>query len=112
MYRDYRKRCYKGEFLPGQICLYTSCSPWVMNLATQDTLGGAQSDYVQQCFQSIADQFSDLRITSLAMPRIGAGLGGLAWDDITALLEKLLGPLPIPIIIYETYQPGVEANEF
>ena len=83
-----------------------------MNLATQDRLGGAQSDYVQQCFQSIADHFSDLGISSLAIPRIEAGLGTLEYNDITALLEKILGPLPIPIIIYETYQPGVEADEF
>ena len=112
MYQDYRRRCHKNEFRPGQICLYTSCTPWVLNLATQDSLGGARLEYVQQCFQAIADSHSQSGITSLAMPRIAAGLGGLEWDDVVALLRAILGPLPIPIVVYEEYKSGFQAQEF
>ena len=31
----------------------------------------------------------DLKITSIAMPAIGAGLGGLNWDDVKAIINKV-----------------------
>ena len=33
-------------------------------------------------------------MAGLALPRIGAGLGGLRWADVRAVLEEELAPLP------------------
>jgi O-acetyl-ADP-ribose deacetylase (regulator of RNase III) len=33
-------------------------------------------------------------VAGLALPRIGAGLGGLRWADVRAILEEELAPLP------------------
>ena len=33
-------------------------------------------------------------LEGLALPRIAAGLGGLAWDDVAAVLKAELAPLP------------------
>ena len=41
-------------------------------------------------------------ITSLALPRIGAGLGGLEWTEVRSLIIKALDPLPISIMVYES----------
>lgn len=46
------------------------------------------------------------------MPRIAAGLGGLEWSDVMDLALDILDPLPIPILIYSDYEPGVMADEW
>jgi O-acetyl-ADP-ribose deacetylase (regulator of RNase III) len=35
-----------------------------------------------------------LRIASIAVPPLGCGNGGLAWDDVRPLIEKALAEVP------------------
>jgi O-acetyl-ADP-ribose deacetylase (regulator of RNase III) len=51
------------------------------------------------------------KIKSVALPRLATGVGGLDWKDVKPLIEKHLGHLPVPIYVYATYQPGVQAKE-
>jgi hypothetical protein len=50
--------------------------PWVLNLAPQDVLGGARLEYVDI---ELGEYYEREGIASLALPMIGAGLGGLEW---------------------------------
>ena len=50
-------------------------------------------------------------ITSLALPALATGVGGLAWTDIKPLIERNLGDLKIPIYVYATYHKGQRATE-
>jgi hypothetical protein len=43
--------------------------------------------------------------------RLATGVGGLDWKDVKPLLEKHLGQLSIPVYVYGTYHPGVQAAE-
>jgi hypothetical protein len=38
-------------------------------------------------------------------------VGGLKWEDVKPLIEKHLGHLPIPVYVYTTFRPGVQAKE-
>jgi O-acetyl-ADP-ribose deacetylase (regulator of RNase III) len=49
--------------------------------------------------------------TSLALPKLATGVGGLDWKDVRPLIEKHLGDLAIPIYVYAHYKPGVAAEE-
>ncbi len=48
---------------------------------------------------------------SVALPRLATGVGGLSWDEIKPLIEKHLGDLDIPVIVYGVYRRGVAATE-
>ena len=37
---------------------------------------------------------AQLSVAGLALPRIGAGLGGLRWADVRAILDEELAALP------------------
>lgn len=111
MFQEYRRRCHKGELQPGGHYLYRESIPWVLNLATQDTSGGARIEFVERCFEDFVDYYEEEGITSLAMPRIAAGLGRLEWVDVKALICDALGPLPIPVYVYEEFQRGLKAKE-
>lgn len=44
-------------------------------------------------------------VTAIALPAIGAGLGGLKWNDVKAILEKVSNDYPnVDLYIVETYQ--------
>lgn len=44
-------------------------------------------------------------ITAIALPAIGAGLGGLKWEDVKAILDKVSNDYPnIDLYVVETYQ--------
>ena len=46
-----------------------------------------------------------------SMPRIAAGLGGLDWQDVRLLIRNILGPIGIPVYVYEEYKEGLKATE-
>ena len=48
---------------------------------------------------------------SVALPRIATGVGGLDWAEVQPLVERHLGDLGIPVIIYTEYHNGVTASE-
>lgn len=70
-----------------------------MNLATQGELGGSRLEYVEKCFSDFANYYEEEGITSLALPRIAAGLGGLDWQDVKEILIEYLHLLPINIYL-------------
>ena len=50
-------------------------------------------------------------ITSLALPRLATGVGGLDWAEVQPLIQGTLGDAGIPIFIYTTFQAGQQAKE-
>ena len=52
-----------------------------------------------------------LAISSVAIPRLATGVGGLNWTEVRPHIENHLGDLPIPVIIYETHERGMKADE-
>ena len=51
------------------------------------------------------------KISSLALPRLATGVGGLDWEQVEPLIQQHLGSLRIPVFIYTTYQKNVKAAE-
>jgi O-acetyl-ADP-ribose deacetylase (regulator of RNase III) len=43
---------------------------------------------------------ADLEVESVALPALGAGLGGLRWDDVQPRIEAALGDLSIRVVVY------------
>lgn len=111
MYKDYRQRCHREELRPGDLFLWKDSTPWILNLATQDRTSGARFTFVEACLTRLARDYANEGITSLAMPRIAAGLGGLVWSEVRELIDSILGPLPIPLFVYDEYVEEVAADE-
>lgn len=91
----------------------------IANLVTQNTLGQGPSakpgkatlENVRAVLQSLARYVAEEKITSLALPRLATGVGGLDWADVKLLIEQYLGGLGIPVVVYTTYRKGVAAAE-
>ena len=91
----------------------------IANLVTQNTIGQgptakpgkASIENVRAALQSLAKFIGQEQITSLALPRLATGVGGLDWEDVKPLIAQYLGELNIPVVVYTTYQKGVAADE-
>ncbi len=87
MYQDYLQRCQEERLHPGEGYLFRNpIAPHVLNLITQDK-GLATVEYLSSAFEWLSQSYSQLGIEVVAMPRIGAGLGGLEWDVVKEIIE-------------------------
>jgi len=111
MYQEYRRLCHHELLALGGAFLWKLSEPWVLNLVTQDSLRGATSEYVAEAFRWLATSWREEGIQSVAMPRVGAGPGGLEWDEVRSLLEGILGPCSLPVTVYELGAPTEGESE-
>ena len=110
MYEEYRRRCKATprEFNPGDVFLWKDDErPWVFNLATQEDYWRSRATYdsieaVTTAMRHLAD---DEGIESIAMPRIGAGYGGLSWKKCRAIIERVFEGWAGTLYIYDEFVP-------
>lgn len=97
MFSAYRSRCLAvpRQFNPGDAWLWQQPGlPGVFNLATQEYYGRqgrARLDWLTQSLIAMCRQADVTGITTIALPMIGAGLGGLDQGDVRATFEHTLG---------------------
>jgi O-acetyl-ADP-ribose deacetylase (regulator of RNase III) len=110
MYEEYRKRCKATprEFNPGEIFLWKcDAKPWVFNLATQEDYWRSRATYqaIEEVLKKMKQRADDEGITTIAMPRIGAGYGGLSWKKVRLIIEQIFADWSGELVVYEEYQP-------
>lgn len=73
--------------------------------------GKATTENVSRALKALAKFVRDEKVQSLALPRLATGVGGLEWAQVEPLVKQHLGDLDIPVVVYETYRAGVQADE-
>ncbi len=109
MYADYSIRCSDKKVVIGQPYLWESNDKQILNFPTKrhfkdkSLLGDIDAGLAY-----LASNYEDMGITSIALPALGCGLGGLNWSDVKLLIEKHLSHLPT-LEVY-VYQPAVSTS--
>jgi len=118
MAKDFRHYCHVSNPKPGSAWLWAGPERVVINLMTQEPApaehahpGKATSHNVNRALRELVRIVGEQDITSLALPRLATGVGGLEWSEVEPLIEAQLGQLSIPVIVYETYEPGKKGLE-
>lgn len=119
LYKDFRHYCQTQHPKSGELWTWMSSDGhYIVNLFTQEGAydhgskpGHATLSHVNHALHALHAFAKKEKVSSIALPRLACGVGGLNWDDVKPLIEKQLGDLGIPIYIYATYQKGVKANE-
>ena len=113
MYEEYHRRCKAKprRFNLGDAWLWKDDEkPWVFNLATQEGVWRARASYqaIEAALTSMREQADREGDRSIAIPRIGAGHGGLSWKKVRAIIEQVFGDWPGRLYVYEEYvaEPG------
>jgi O-acetyl-ADP-ribose deacetylase (regulator of RNase III) len=101
MYLEYRALCKKGGLTLGGLFPWPLPNGrWIYNMATQDLPGrNAELAAVSTCMEKVLAHAQEHGVGSVALPRIGSGVGGLDWPDVAALIEQVAGPSPVRVVL-------------
>lgn len=118
MSKDFRHFASQCHPKPGEVWAWGGFGARVFSLLTQEgehdhgaKPGKAKIANVNHCLKRLRHELEKADITSVALPKLATGLGGLAWSDVLPLIRNHLGDLGIPVYIYTQYQKGVAATE-
>lgn len=119
MYKDFRHFCHTRHPSPGDAWVWGGLGGLrLVALFTQmpgdghgSTPGKATTASVNHALKSLAKLCRKEGWSSIALPRLATGVGGLEWSEVKPLIEHHLGDLGIPVIVYETYVADHAADE-
>jgi len=119
MYKDFKHACQVSEPKPGELWTWSGAGGVrIINLLTQEPPpnpggrpGKAKLENVNHCLKALRKTIESEKFPSVALPKLATGVGGLEWNDVKPLIEKHLSDLNIPIVVYSTYRPGIQAEE-
>jgi O-acetyl-ADP-ribose deacetylase (regulator of RNase III) len=101
MLADYQDRCRRRQVRPGVPYLWHHGTDRVVCFPTKDHWRApSQLQWVDAGLQTLAMNVVAWNVTSLALPALGCGLGGLPFDDVRALVERYLSPAGVPVLLY------------
>ena len=104
MYEEYRRQCKAGNFRLGDVFVWEEGEEIVFNLGTQQSwTKKAELWAVEKSLSGMIVAADARGVREIAMPRIGAGLGGLAWSSVRGVLEKIGEETPIRLRVCDTY---------
>jgi O-acetyl-ADP-ribose deacetylase (regulator of RNase III) len=106
MYLEYKKRCKDGDFSLGDVFSYDYGEGTVFNLGTQKTWKTkAELKAIEDSLLKMLVYARQNGIEKIALPKIGAGLGGLVWDDVKATINRVAKDYDdIDLIVVENYR--------
>lgn len=105
MARDYVDRCSRNEVRLGEPYLYVDVSGTrIINFPTKGHWrSSSRLADIDRGLDYLASHAAEWGITSLALPPLGCGNGGLAWSEVGPLIYAKLQALPIDVEVYAPY---------
>lgn len=121
MYKDFRHYCHTQNPTPGTAWFWGGAGGCrIITLFTQEGStahhhqghpGKATLENVNHALRELRKMVDREKLTSLALPRLATGVGGLKWEEVRPIIVKHLGDLTIPVYLYTQYHAGVVAPE-
>lgn len=107
MYAEYRRRCMAGEFLPGDVYAYHYGDGFVFNLGTEKHWRlGATLEFIGAALEHMMQVAEELNVLAISLPKIGAGYGGLRWEDVKQIINDTAERHPrVHLFVVENYSP-------
>lgn len=106
MFKDYNDRCTKGEVQLGKPYIFKSLyeDKAIINFPTKKHWRSvSRIEDIYNGLEYLTMKYKDWGVTSIALPPLGCGNGGLEWDIVGPLIYRELSKLDIPIEMYAPY---------
>lgn len=103
----YAEACKAGRVRTGSMFVTRVDEPrgarWIINFPTkQHWRNPSKLEWVRDGLADLREVVEERKIRSIALPRLGCGLGGLNWEDVRPLIESAIGDLDdVEIVVYD-----------
>jgi O-acetyl-ADP-ribose deacetylase (regulator of RNase III) len=111
MAKDFRHYCHQDNPKPGHAWLWAGPERVIINLMTQEPAPDNKAHPGKATAHNVNHALKEENISSVALPRLATGVGGLDWDEVEPMIEKHLGDLGIPVMVYVSYEKDKKAGE-
>lgn len=121
-FKAYAAACSREEIQPGRMFVYETGflgNPrFIINFPTKrHWRGKSRIEDIEAGLRALAEEIRRRGIRSIAVPPLGAGLGGLLWRDVRPRIESALGSLEnVRVLVFEPggtparHAPATEAK--
>lgn len=97
--KAYVQACKKGQVRPGLMLVFTTGSMinprYIINFPTKRKWReNSRIEDIEAGLEALISEVERLNISSIAVPPLGCGLGGLQWSDVRPRIERAFDRLP------------------
>ncbi|MFQ5745313.1 MAG: macro domain-containing protein [Acidobacteriota bacterium] len=106
-FKAYERACKADEVRPGKMFVYETGSMlnprYIINFPTKrHWRGKSRLEDIEAGLQALAEEIRERGISSVAVPPLGCGLGGLAWGTVRPMIEEALAGLSgVRVLLFE-----------
>jgi O-acetyl-ADP-ribose deacetylase (regulator of RNase III) len=106
-FNAYERACRRGEVQPGRMFTFatgTMINPkYIINFPTKAKWREkSRLEYIKNGLNALVEEIRRLKLSSIAIPPLGCGLGGLNWQEVRPLIEQAFADLPdVQIALFE-----------
>lgn len=106
-YREYHNACKRGDVQPGKMFVaeeqVETGTKIIINFPTKrHWREKSRLEDIESGLLNLVKVIQEYKITSIAIPPLGCGLGGLKWETVKPLIECAFSELPeIEVFIFE-----------
>jgi len=115
-FKEYKALCDRGEFSVGKVHVHERGSwlnpAFIINFPTKrHWRSNSRTEDIKKGMQSLIQTVRQLGISSIAIPPLGCGLGGLQWEEVRPLIEEAFQDLPdVQVLLFEPgHSPSPDA---
>lgn len=110
MEQDYVKVCEHGELYPGKLHIYQENKFLIINFPTKNKWREkSKIEYIISGLKNLKEEIVKRDIKSVAIPPLGAGNGGLNWNEVKYEINREL--LDMENVVFEVYEPSTNINK-
>lgn len=106
-FKAYEAACKRNEVQPGRMFVFETGSmmnpKYIVNFPTKrHWRGKSRIEDIESGLVALVDEIRTRKIRSIAVPPLGAGLGGLDWSDVRPRIEEALSTLSdVDVVVFE-----------
>jgi len=104
-YAAYKRACDKDEVRIGRMFVWDSHRPgprrYIINFPTKrHWRSKSRLEDIEAGLDDLVRRINELGISSIALPALGCGNGGLDWKNVLPRIKQALDPVPVRAIVY------------
>lgn len=106
-FKAYEAACKRSEVQPGRMFVFETGRlgrpQWIINFPTKrHWRGKSRIEDIESGLRALVTEVRSRGITSISIPPLGSGLGGLSWSSVRPLVERAAKELPeVEVVVFE-----------